>query len=120
MDLDGSSQNDHLSIGREGEEIACQFLKGKGYKILERNVRTRFGELGIVARAPDKTTVFVEVKTLRSGGALAPEDNMTSAKTRKTRRIAEWHANMNKIDDWRIDLVAVTIEGSTVNHYENI
>ncbi len=117
---------DHISIGKIGEDIACRFLKEKKHKILKRNVATKFGELDIISRAPDKTLVFVEAKTLRqlaerSKGALMPEDNLTYSKLKKTRRIAEWYANQPSywqkkdnasIDDahgYRIDLVAILL-----------
>lgn len=46
---------------KEAEEAAARFLKRKGYRIIERNYRTRFGEIDIVARY-DGYLVFVEVK----------------------------------------------------------
>lgn len=59
-------------IGKTGEDLACEYLKDKKYKILERNHRQKWGELDIVAMSPDKILIFVEVKTLRyySGQAL--------------------------------------------------
>ena len=35
--------------GKEGEDIACKFLKKRGYKILTRNFRTKMGEIDIIA-----------------------------------------------------------------------
>ena len=49
-------------LGRVGEKKACAFLKDNGYKILETNYRTPFGEIDIIVEI-DKITVFVEVKT---------------------------------------------------------
>jgi putative endonuclease len=51
-------------IGGQGERVALAFLRSKGYVILERNYRTRRGEIDIVARQ-GRTVVFVEVKTAR-------------------------------------------------------
>ena len=56
---------DRLGMGREGEELAANYLKALGYQIYFRNFRCRFGELDIVARR-SRELVFVEVKT-RSG-----------------------------------------------------
>ena len=53
-------------IGNAGEDKACSFLEDNGYKILERNFRTRTGEVDIVA-LKGFTVVFVEVKTLPHG-----------------------------------------------------
>lgn len=54
-------------FGDWGEETAAAYLTGKGYGILARKYYTSFGELDIIASAPDgKTIVFAEVKTRRS------------------------------------------------------
>jgi putative endonuclease len=117
-------------LGREGESFAAEYLKNKGYKILERNKRERWGELDIVTMAPDKTLVFVEVKTMRIGNDdfLKPEDQMSGAKMKKFRRTAELYANSHQelIKDkkgWRLDLVALEKQNGgqfLVRHYENI
>src|SRR5262245_59143491 len=54
------------TLGKDGEDLACRELRRRGYAILERRYRTRFGEIDIVARQGE-TTVFVEVKA-RDGG----------------------------------------------------
>jgi putative endonuclease len=58
-----SSPPPHLRLGKRGENLACQFLRKNGYKILYRNFRGRTGgEIDVVCRDGD-TLVFVEVKT---------------------------------------------------------
>lgn len=53
-----------LDPGSRGEKLAADYLVAQGYRILERNLKTRQGELDIVAvTADEKTVVFVEVKT---------------------------------------------------------
>jgi putative endonuclease len=54
-----------LIVGRTGEDAAVQYLLQRGYYILERNYRCRFGEIDLVARDGD-TLTFIEVKTRRS------------------------------------------------------
>lgn len=122
-------------LGKKGEDLACRYLVDKGYRILERNFRKPWGELDIVAKSPDKTLVFVEVKTIRQskGGSelpdcrIEPEMQMTGAKIKKTKRAASLYAGAfpEKIEEktgWRIDLVALTIneKDCLINHYENI
>lgn len=119
-------------LGQEGEDFAAEYLEDKGYKIIVRNKREKWGELDIVAMAPDKTLVFVEVKTMLAGGEgyLRPENQMSGAKMKKFRRVAELYANSYKnqklMDDkkgWRLDLIALEKQGSgqfLVRHYENI
>ena len=62
-----------LELGRIGEELAAAALEAHGLEIVERNVRTPFGEIDIVARDRDGL-VFVEVKTRSSAGAGQPYD----------------------------------------------
>ena len=60
----------NTEVGKAGETAALKFLKKKGYKILETNARTVFGEIDIVTRLAG-TIVFVEVKT-RATSSLGP------------------------------------------------
>ena len=119
-------------LGREGEDFAAEYLKRKGYGVIERNKREKWGELDIVVMAPDKTLVFVEVKTMRTG-ILKPEDQMSGAKMKKFRRTAEIYAGSHEelISDkrgWRLDLVALVKKSNgfaeadafEIRHYENI
>ena len=58
------------TLGRQGERFAEQLLRRRGYVILARRYRTRFGEIDLIARDRD-APVFVEAKTRRFGGPLA-------------------------------------------------
>jgi len=118
-------------IGKIGENRACEFLIKKGYEILERNYWRKFGEIDIIARAPDQTLIFIEVKTLliKSGAQHKPEDNFTTHKFNKVKRVCEFFAASHDelIDEergWRVDLVAVEFfeedEGCIIRHYENL
>jgi putative endonuclease len=114
-------------LGKLGEEIACEFLERKGYRILERNHWEPWGEIDVIAKHPDKTLVFVEVKTMRRGD-IQPEDHMMGAKARKVRRTCELFANehhdlIQEKRGWQIDLVAITMgeHGERdLRHYENV
>ncbi len=55
------------SLGKQGEDLACRELRRRGYAILARRYRTRFGEIDVIAR-DQRSLVFVEVKTRRRGG----------------------------------------------------
>lgn len=112
---------DNLSIGSLGEEIAAEYLKNKGFQIIERNFRRPWGELDIIAGDKSGTLVFIEVKTFKcrdlsdSGSRITPEDNMTASKLRKTKKIAVMYANGHPelIDErlgWRVDLIAIRLE----------
>ncbi len=121
------------SVGQAGEDAAADYLIAKKYRVVERNHSQTWGELDIIATAPDRTLVFVEVKTictdltLSSNSFITPEDNMTAAKVRKTKRAAEAYANARpKLvgeRGWRIDMIAVDIHRNgtlDIRHYENI
>jgi len=117
-------------LGQIGEDLACKYLSRKGYRVLERNYRKPWGEIDIIAKAPDRTLVFVEVKTMRQAGleALTPEDQVSTAKLKKFKRVCSLFAgkNFKLIDDkkgWRMDVLAIELsdegEMRAVRHYEN-
>ena len=134
-------------IGDIGEELACGYLGGKGYKILERNFRTVFGEIDIIAKSPLKTLTFIEVKTIKlssnfidsfpesyphfSGNinkpAILPEDNLSTTKLLKFRKIAQWYANNNQnlcSHGYQLDAVCITVSPDhkpiSIKHFENV
>lgn len=113
-------------FGAKGESAGCLFLTKKGYRIIERNARKPWGELDIVAKGPDGTLVFVEVKTMHEG-ALMPEDQMTAGKMGKFRRTASLYAGAHPTlvsngTGFRLDVLAITKQngGYDIRHYENI
>jgi putative endonuclease len=66
-------------LGRKGERLALDFLKRKGYRIIETNYRTRRGEIDIICEDKE-CLVFVEVKTRRSLSFGRPEEAVNSRK----------------------------------------
>jgi len=115
-------------LGQLGENLACEYLVKKGYKIIGRNFRQKWGELDIISKVPDRTLVFVEVKTMKENpGGLRPEDQLTKAKLKKLQRTASLYAGhypelIKNDKGWRIDLLALTIsrKNCDIKHYENI
>jgi putative endonuclease len=75
-----------LRIGRKAEELAARRLERRGWRVLERNARTRYGELDIVA-LDGRTLVFVEVKAGRQGAYFGPERPVLAVGPRKQLRI---------------------------------
>ncbi|MBI2049120.1 MAG: YraN family protein [Parcubacteria group bacterium] len=119
----------NIFVGKTGEDLACEYLVNKGYKIIDRNYRTKWDEIDIISKAKDGTLVFVEVKTLNAVlGGLVPEDNLTGDKHRKISRACQLFANqradlIKEDKGWRIDLVAISIDEndrSEIKQYENI
>ena len=97
--------------GKLGELLARNYLKKKGYRILETNYRTRFGEIDIVAKQ-NNVLVFIEVRTKNSISFGTPEESITSKKASHLRAAAYLYlrAHQNLPEMWRIDFVAVEID----------
>jgi putative endonuclease len=98
---------DRQELGRRGEELAVAHLKGKGYRILERNVRSRYGEIDIIATDAG-CLVFVEVRTVRTR-LVSPEESVNARKQRQIANLAMRYLQQHDQTetDWRADVVAV-------------
>ena len=107
-----------------GEKLARDFLKKRGYRILETNFRCPQGEIDLIARHKDYL-VFIEVRAKRSLSFGSPEESITPAKKRKLRATAlyyrQTHEGLPAL--WRIDFVAVELDErgkpSRMEHIEN-
>jgi putative endonuclease len=104
--------------GQIAEELVAQRLAAAGWEIVERNARTRYGELDIVAR-DGEVLVFVEVKGARAETELGPERPIVSIDFRKQRRVRRlataWMSERRDqppYDDIRFDAVGVTLDRS--------
>ncbi len=97
--------------GALGEKLAKDFLKKRGYHILETNYRSPEGEIDIIARHKD-TLVFVEVRTKKSLEFGSPEESITKTKRERLRAVAsryqQTHDNLPSL--WRIDVVAIELD----------
>lgn len=121
-------QNQNQKIGEVGEEIATDYLKKKGYKILDRNFKTKWGELDIVAQR-NKIIIFVEVKTLQQikgrPSEFLPEDEITFHKASQLQKMTQIYLSAKKLPldiDQQIDIIAIefnTIDDYIVRHTEN-
>ncbi len=76
-------------LGAWGESLTAEFLKEKGYRILARNYRCRFGEIDLIAERKG-VLAFVEVKLRKNNDYGAPREFVTSAKQRKIRLTASF------------------------------
>lgn len=82
-------------LGITGEDHACSYLQKLGYKIIDRNVRFKFGEIDIVAR-DEKHICFVEVKTRSNLNYGRPSLALTSKKQHTIRRLSECYLKYHK------------------------
>ncbi len=97
-------------LGKRGEKLVFEHLKKLGYKILEKNYRTPFGEADIIALKGD-TVYFVEVKTRSSIKYGTPAQAVDYKKQKRYKDIALYYTQKNKLDELFISfLVAEVIE----------
>lgn len=100
------------ALGLEGETRACRALEARGYRVLQRRYRTRFGELDIVARH-DQTVVFIEVKTRRGCAFGDPAGSVTTEKQRRLVAMAADYLARHGLtrSPVRFDVVSVSLGG---------
>ncbi len=102
-----------IATGKRGEDQAASFLQGKGYRIIGRNVRARFGEIDLVAWH-GKTICFIEVKARSSERFGLPEEAVNFFKRRTLIRLAQWylqaHPNL-RAEAVRFDVVSLVVDG---------
>lgn len=111
------SQLPRQLLGKEGEDIAADYLKKHGYRIITRNFRSRYGELDIVA-LHNQTLIFIEVKTRIGNEFGLPEEAVTPRKLREVIKTGEYFKLLHPElpEALRIDVVA--IEMSTEGNVE--
>jgi putative endonuclease len=109
-------------LGREGERVAEQFLKQKGFKIVERNYRCAAGELDLIV-LDKRVVVFVEVKTRTGLGFGTPLEAVAYHKQQKMIQAAQYFLSEKGLHqrDARFDVVGVSWPGRepVVEHIEN-
>lgn len=116
-----------LRIGRAAEDFVAAKLAAASWEIVERNARTRYGELDIVA-IDRGTLVFVEVKAGRANSVFGPERPVLGVGPRKRLKIrrlaAAWmmeRRDAPRYDEIRFDAVGVTFDrGGNVADVEYI
>lgn len=93
--------------------MAVEYLRQKGYEILERNFRSPWGEIDIVAQDKD-FLVFVEVRSLSSSYFARPDETITRSKKRKLVKSAQYYFMKKKLRETfsRFDVVAIDYGGS--------
>lgn len=109
-------------LGKHGEDLAVNFLKKQGYKILERNFQKGYGEIDIIAQEKD-TLVFVEVKTRISTQFGSPLEAITHWKLRALTRSVQFYKSFHPElpESLRIDLIAVSLSpGGGVEKIEHV
>ncbi|MCA1688652.1 MAG: YraN family protein [Actinobacteria bacterium] len=109
----GRGLNNRLS-GAWGEELALRYLTRRGYVLIERNYRTRYGELDLILRH-ENTIVFVEVKLRRGTGFGHPLEAVTPRKQASIRSLAQRYLldRRPSFDTLRFDVVGILVGKGT-------
>jgi putative endonuclease len=114
----------HNETGKWGEELATQYLKKKGYIIIERDWHSGKRDIDIIAKTADLSTiVFVEVKTRTSAEVTLPEDAVTRKKIFYLGQSANNYVKMRNIEEeLRFDIVSIvgtSNENAVIEHIED-
>lgn len=137
------------NIGKIGEETACKFLMKQGYQIILRNYWKKYGEIDIIAKK-DKTTHFVEVKTVskdltsnlnrnlvsyetkedvnfKTNDNYRPEDNIHPWKLKRLSRVIQTYLteyDMEEDNEWQFDAITIFLDinnkTAKVDHIKDI
>jgi len=105
--------------GMAGEELAAKYLLERGYTIQTRNFRTRYGEIDIVAVAPDGTIVFVEVKSATTGVCGNPLFKITPAKQKTIAGMAKRYMYDRKLIGRACRMDVIGVYRGKIDHIPN-
>lgn len=111
-------------FGDDGEDLAAEHLRTKGYRILGRNIRVgRMGELDLVVERGGKI-IFVEVKTRQTSEYGPPEEAMTPGKRQRFLRAINGFLNSRRLTDtpYRADVIAIDWSNGApqIRHHESV
>ena len=109
--------------GKMGEDLAIEYLKGKEYKIIERNFQCKQGEIDIIAKDKGEL-VIIEVKTRNSLDYGKPAESITNIKKNHIYKTAQYYLYINDLEDIyvRIDVIEVYMKSNKyfINHIKNV
>lgn len=110
-----------LETGSAGEKLAAAFLRKQGYKILETNFRSVFGEIDIIA-LDEGTLVYIEVKTRSSNQFGLPEEAVGYRKLQHLLKTAAYYRLLRKNlpEGERVDVVAIETNTGRLEIIKNV
>lgn len=116
-----SKMAEHYELGKKGEQLAVNYLIGKGYKIVERNWRFQKAEIDIIARKAE-TLISVEVKTRSTKNFGNPQDFVNPKKIKlMVSAMNEYILNKDLDIELRFDIIAITKDKSSfdIEHFKD-
>ncbi len=95
-------------LGARGETVAWNFLKERGYVILEKNYKCKLGEIDVIARRQGRLA-FIEIKTRTTPQFGHPQEAVDLRKQEKILKVAQWYLKEKKSQNERVafDVVAI-------------
>lgn len=109
-------------IGNQGEELAVQYLRQKGYRILDRNYYSRYGEIDVICER-NRDIIFVEVKTRRNDRFGSAEESVTLTKQQRLRKTALHYLQQKNqpFKELHFDVITVRLGGPSpeINHIKS-
>ena len=113
------AKNKHIIIGQLGEDIISGYLQNRGFSIIERNYRKKWGEIDIISKK-DNVLHFVEVKAgerqwpfpTEGSESYRPEDHVGHNKKERLKRVIQTYLLENNINEkeWVVDVAVVLID----------
>ena len=110
----------NIQKGKLGEEIALKYITSKGGKIIEKNYRTKIGEVDLIAKLNGEI-VFVEVKSRSNINYGYPSEAVNYKKRKKITTVAKFYILDNSLQDTsiRFDVIEVYLNDRKINHIVN-
>lgn len=110
-------------FGKKGENIASEYLVVNNYEIIDKNFRTKLGEIDIIAK-DEKELVFVEVKTRTNRKYGSPCEAVNRRKIKHILKVAEYYIYIKKLEDVyiRFDVIEIILrkDKCIINHIKQI
>lgn len=115
---------DKRVLGKKGEEIASKYLIKSGYKVIEKNYRTKYGEIDLICEKED-SIIFIEVRTKTNLDYILPEESITSKKIEHLKKSSlEYLSNSNrKYKNIKFEFIGILFlnkENYKLNHIKDI
>ncbi len=110
-------------LGKEGEDYATNYLKDKGYKIIEKNFMCKQGEIDIIAKEKEEY-VFIEVKTRQNFNYGMPSEAVTPKKQKNIWNATKYFLYLHNLENKyiRFDVIELYKKDNKfyINHIKQI
>lgn len=105
----------HRETGRHYEEMAAEYLESRGYRRLEQNYYTRWGEIDLIMEKEERI-IFVEVKYRGSDRYGFPEEAVDFKKQQRILKSAQWYLITHRLQDRAVSLDVIAIHNGCIRH----